>query len=136
MFILFGTGNKHKVETRGQFVCPKCSIKTEYTAKSSSQYFTLFFIPIFPIGKKSEQLVECQTCKSTYDTDVLKNNDYNLDGSPFKKDDYDIEIEPENNEMHTIKKCPNCQQKIRLQKGNVGVITCPSCRRRIYTSTK
>ena len=38
--------------------------------------------------------------------DVLKNNDYNLDGSPFKKGDNGIEIEPENNETHTIKNCP------------------------------
>ncbi|MFC1491939.1 zinc-ribbon domain-containing protein [Nitrospinota bacterium] len=136
MFVIFGTGHKHKVETRGQFVCPKCSIKTEYTAKSSSQYLTLFFIPIFPVGEKSEPFVECQTCKRTYCTDVLKNNDYNLDGSPFKKDDYDIEIEPQNNETYTIKNCPNCQQKIGMQKGNVGVITCPSCQRKIYTSTK
>ena len=51
-------------------------------------------------------------------------------------DDYDIEIEPENNETHVIKNCPNCQTKIRLQKGKVGTITCPSCQRKVYTSTK
>ena len=136
MFIIFGTGSKDKVETRGKFVCPKCSVKTEYTAKSSSQYFTLFFIPIFPIGEKKEPYVECQTCKRTYYTDVLESNNYYLDGSPFKKDDYDIKTEPENNETHVIKNCPSCQTKIRLQKGKVGTITCPSCQRKVYTSTK
>ena len=85
---------------------------------------------------KNEPIVECQTCKRTYYTDVLENNNYYLDGSPFKKDDYDIEIEPENNETHVIKNCPNCQTKIRLQKGKVGTITCPSCQRKVYTSTK
>ena len=84
MIVIFGLGPKHKVEARGQFVCPKCSIKTEYNVKSSRQYFRLFFIPIFPTGKKNE-IVECQTCKSTCNTDVLENNNYYLDGSPFKK---------------------------------------------------
>ena len=50
--------------------------------------------------------------------------------------DYDIEIEPDNNETHVIKNCPNCQTKIRLPKGKVGTITCPSCQRKVYTSTK
>ena len=136
MFIIFGTGNKDKVETRGQFVCPRCSIKTGYTAKSSSQYITLFLFPVFPVGERKEPFVECHTCKSTYDADVLKNNDYNLDGSPFKKGDNGIGIEPENNETHTIKNCPNCQKKLRLKKGSVGIISCPSCQRKIYTSTK
>ena len=44
-----------------------------------------YFLP----EKKNEPFVECQTCKRTYYTDVLKNNDDGLDGSPFKKDDYD-----------------------------------------------
>jgi len=136
MFVIFGLGPKHKVEAMGQFVCPKCSIKTEYNVKSSRQYFRLFFIPIFPTGKKNESVVECQTCNRTYYTEVLENNNYNLDGSPFKKDDYDIEVETESNETHTIKNCPNCQTKIRLQKGKVGTVKCPNCQRRIYTSTQ
>ena len=136
MIVIFGLGPKHKVEAKGQFVCPKCSIKRKYNVKSSKQYFRLFFIPIFPTGEKNEPIVECQTCKRTYYTDVLENNNYYLDGSPFKKDDYNIEIEPENNDTHVIKNCPNCHTKIRLQKGKVGTITCPSCQRKVYTSTK
>ena len=136
MFVIFGLGPKHKVEAMGQFDCPKCSIKTEYNVKSSRQYFRLFFIPIFPIGNKNEPSVECQTCNRTYYTEVLENNNYNVDGSPYKKDDYDIKVETESNETHTIKNCPNCQTKIRLQKGKVGTVKCPNCQRRIYTSTQ
>ena len=84
MFVIFGLGPKHKLEAMGQFVCPKCSIKTEYNVQSSRQYFRLFFIPIFPMGK-NESIVECQTCKSTYYTDVSENKNYSLDGSPFNK---------------------------------------------------
>ena len=118
MIVIFGLGPKHRVEARGQFVCPKCSIKTEYNVQSSRQYFRLFFIPIFPMGK-NESIVECQTCKRTYYTDVLENNNYYLDGSTFKKDDYDIEVKTESNETHTIKNCPNCQTKIRLDRKSV-----------------
>ncbi len=134
--LIFGYGPKHTLEAKGQFVCPKCSIKTEYNVKSSRQYFTLFFIPIFPTGKKNEPVVECQTCNRTYYTEVLENNNYNLDGSSFNKDDYDIKVETENNETHTIRNCPNCQTKIRLPKGKVGTVKCPNCQRKIYTSTQ
>ena len=112
--LIFGYGPKYTLEAKGQFFCPKCSIKKEYTVKSSRQYFRLFFIPIFPFGKKNEPVVECQTCNRTWYTEVLKNNNYNLDGSPYK---IDTEVETESNKTHTIKNCPNCQTKIRLVKG-------------------
>ena len=147
--LVFGYGPKYTLEAKGQFVCPKCSIKKEYKVKSSRQYFRLFFIPIFPIGKKNEPVVECQTCNRTWYTEVLKKNNYNLDGSPYNKDDYyDLdgsphnkddyayEAETESNKSHTIKKCPNCQTKIRLKNGKVGIVKCPNCQRRIYTSTQ
>ena len=147
--LIFGYGPKYTLEAKGQFVCPKCSIKKEYTVKSSRQYFRLFFIPIFPFGKKNEPIVECQTCNRTWYTEVLENNNYNLDGStynkddsynldgsPHKKDDFDIKVETESNKTHTIKNCPNCQTKIRLVKGKVGTVKCPNCQRRIYTSTR
>jgi ssDNA-binding Zn-finger/Zn-ribbon topoisomerase 1 len=66
---------------------------------------------------------------------VLENNNYYLDGTPFRKDDKEGEKKTERNESHTIKKCPNCQTKIRLRKGKVGIVLCPNCQRRIYTST-
>ena len=37
----------------GQFHCPNCNIKEEYGKKYVQDWFTLFFIPVFPIsGKK------------------------------------------------------------------------------------
>ena len=135
MFVIFGLGPKVKIEATGIFVCPRCKIKKEYRVKSSVEYFRLFFIPVFPTGEKKEPYVECQSCQRTYYTDTLENNNYNLDGTPFKKDDYDIEIQVDDDETHVIKNCPNCKTKIRLPKGKAGTITCPSCERKIYTST-
>ena len=136
MFVIFGLGHKKKVEATGMFVCQKCSIKTVYNVFSAREYFNIFFIPIFPTGESKEPYVECQNCKRTYYTEILDNNNYNLDGTPFKKDDYDIEIQVDDDETHVIKNCPNCKTKIRLPKGKAGTITCPSCERKIYTSTK
>ena len=98
MFWIFGLGPKQKVEAQGQFLCPNCSIKTEYKVRSSRQYFRLFFIPIWPVGETIKPFVECQRCNSTYNTEVLENNNYYLDGTPFRKDDKDGEKKTERNE--------------------------------------
>ena len=42
----------------------------------------------------------------------------------------------DSNGTHVIKNCPNCKVKMRLPIGRVGTITCPSCQRKVYTSTK
>ena len=73
LLILFGTKDRQKVVADGQFVCPKCGAKRDYEVISLREWFTLFFIPILPTANNEgkEDFVECGTCKSTYDTDVL-----------------------------------------------------------------
>ena len=74
LLILFGTKDRRKVVTKGQFVCPRCGVKKDYKVISLREWFTLFFIPILPTANNEgwEDFVECGTCKSTYDTDVLE----------------------------------------------------------------
>jgi hypothetical protein len=64
---------------------------------------------------------------------ILKNI---LNGSFFEKDNYTAQIKPERNNTHVVKDCPNCKTKIRLPIGKVGTVKCPSCQKKIYTSTK
>jgi hypothetical protein len=73
LLILFGTQDRRKVITDGQFICPKCGVKREYEVVSIKEWFTLFFVPILPTGNNEgrEEFVECKTCKKAYDTDVL-----------------------------------------------------------------
>ena len=74
LLILFGTKDRRRVETKGQFICPKCEVKRDYEVISLREWFTLFFIPILPTAndKEKEIFVECRTCNSTFDTDVLE----------------------------------------------------------------
>ena len=73
LLILFGTKDRRKVVTKGQFVCPRCGVKKDYEVISLREWFTLFFIPILPTANNEgrEDFVECRTCKTAYDIDVL-----------------------------------------------------------------
>jgi hypothetical protein len=69
--IIWGTrGMDSNVET-GEFNCPVCGEKQEYTLKEIKPYFTLFFIPIFPVGG-GERYVRCDGCGEAFREDVLE----------------------------------------------------------------
>ena len=74
LLILFGTKDRRKVVANGQFVCPKCGVEKDYEVISLREWFTLFFILILPTANNEgrENFVECGTCKTTYDIDVLE----------------------------------------------------------------
>ena len=69
--ILFGTKGKTTDVARGQFFCPRCRGVRPYVRKKVTNYFTLYFIPLFPTHELSE-FVTCQVCQTSYATDVLK----------------------------------------------------------------
>jgi transcription elongation factor Elf1 len=68
--IIFGTKAKTTTIGTGQFYCPKCGEERQYTHKKAKKYFSLYFIPIIPMGDMGEY-VECQTCGITYKPEVL-----------------------------------------------------------------
>lgn len=45
--------------------CPKCEQDTELISKSYRQWFTLFFLPLFPISGKM-RFSECANCATTF----------------------------------------------------------------------
>ena len=133
MLVILGTKSKRKVEAVGQFVCPRCKEKQDYEVKSVRQWFTLFFIAIFPIEKKKEYFVECKACQRSYYTDVLENNNYYSDGTSVigaTKSTNELE-----SETHTIRECPDCGTKLRLPKGKSGTVKCILCGEKFETST-
>lgn len=68
--IIFGTSNKMKTVGSGQFHCPNCRTMRTYERKQAKRYFSLYFIPLIPMGDAGE-FVECQTCHLTFRPEVL-----------------------------------------------------------------
>ena len=84
MIIIFGTKSKIIRENNGTFLCPRCQNLKKYLRKSIQTWFTLFFIPVFPVDEKKHTHVECQDCKSAYYKKALDENTFNFDGAEVK----------------------------------------------------
>ena len=69
--ILFGTKGRAIEMDRGQFHCPNCKIEKNYQKKYVQTWFTLYFIPIFPMGEKKNEHIECEECENIYHLDVI-----------------------------------------------------------------
>ena len=63
MFFLLGTRTKAKAIGQVERPCTKCGRNTMQTAIESKRWFTLFFIPVIPLG--SSQVVRCNLCGLT-----------------------------------------------------------------------
>jgi hypothetical protein len=68
--IIYGYKHREIQLGTGHFHCFKCEVQRPYRHKKIVRYFTLFFIPLFPLGTLSEY-VECQVCGRTYTADIL-----------------------------------------------------------------
>ncbi len=71
LLIIFGTKVKTRITDEGQFFCPSCQKERRYARKSGKNYFALYFVPLIPLGDVDE-IIECQHCGRSYNTDVLK----------------------------------------------------------------
>jgi len=81
-FIIFGTRGINSTIKQGDFLCPQCATERQYKHKKVTRFFTLYFIPLIPLGKAGE-FVECQTCKGTFVPGVL-DYDPNKDKNEFQ----------------------------------------------------
>ena len=69
--IIYGSRNREKELGTGHFHCPKCDDERDYVHKRVARYFTLFFIPLFPI-KTVGEYGECQGCGRAFKPLVLQ----------------------------------------------------------------
>ncbi len=69
--IIWGTKGVQDTLGGGQFFCPGCRDDRPYTHQKMSRYFTLFFIPLFPVSEVG-RYIECDYCMGTYDEEVLE----------------------------------------------------------------
>lgn len=70
-FIVWGSRGRNKEIGAGDFYCPDCGDYSGYRKIAVTRWFTLYWIPIFPMGKPVGEYVECGTCKSTFNDRVL-----------------------------------------------------------------
>lgn len=71
MFFIFGVGPKTKVVESNQFTCPVCRTHSRYELRQRRQYFSLFFIPLFPVSKQQNATVKCLHCGTEMPSMVL-----------------------------------------------------------------
>lgn len=68
--IIYGTRGKEVVEHYGDLDCPVCRKQTPCAHKAIKRYFTLYFIPLFPVGTVSTW-VECNQCGGQFKSDAV-----------------------------------------------------------------
>jgi len=70
MLLIMGMKARLKVLAEGMFACPNEGGEHHYRHVSARRWFTLFWIPVLPLGRLGEY-VECTSCGAQYDTTVL-----------------------------------------------------------------
>jgi hypothetical protein len=71
MLLIWGWKVRFKALGQGVFFCPSCGGDRNYTQQQGRRWFTLFFIPIIPLGYVGEEFIECATCRQAYKPSVL-----------------------------------------------------------------
>ena len=69
--IIWGSTGRDKVVARGEFHCPQCRFEAGFEHHKAQRYFTLYFIPLFPLETLGEY-VQCVHCGGQYDMRVLE----------------------------------------------------------------
>jgi len=90
--IIFGTRGVKSTIQSGEFICPQCNQSKPFRHRKVTKFFTLYFIPIIPLGKRGEY-VECRECKGTFVPRVLESKSSGIED---KKALYETAI------MHTM----------------------------------
>jgi len=69
--IIFGTKGRSIKMDSGEFHCPNCNTPRTYHKNYVQDWFTLYFIPTFPVSSKKNEHIECEECSSIYHLDVI-----------------------------------------------------------------
>lgn len=68
--IIYGWTTLQKTLSSHEFHCPQCGSVEYGDLKSANRWFTLYFIPVIPLGSQG-QYVECVSCAGTFHSEVL-----------------------------------------------------------------
>jgi tellurite resistance protein len=68
--IIWGSKGRTSTQATGDFYCSECSDYRPYGHKVVKKWFTLYFIPVFPMSTLGEY-IECNSCNSTFKMNAL-----------------------------------------------------------------
>ncbi|MCL2716767.1 MAG: zinc ribbon domain-containing protein [Alphaproteobacteria bacterium] len=71
MIFIWGTKGRIKTIGQGTFNCPNCRAPRQYEHRRAQRWFTLYFIPVFPMSTLGES-VTCNACNNSYVPAVLE----------------------------------------------------------------
>ena len=69
--IIWGSTGREKKVSEGSFFCPGCKSNVAYEQRKASRWFTLYFIPLFPLETVGEW-VTCKSCSGEFNTSLLQ----------------------------------------------------------------
>jgi hypothetical protein len=72
MLIIFGVKDKATTTETGTFHCPVCQSSQRFERKTMKRYFSLFFIPLIPLGGGPGSVVQCQNCGTQLPPDITR----------------------------------------------------------------
>jgi hypothetical protein len=68
--IIWGSRGLTSALDSGSFYGPRCDGNSRYTLQQVRSWFTLYWLPVFPIGA-AQRYVECRSCGGTFHEEVL-----------------------------------------------------------------
>ncbi len=71
MILFFGWRIVFRTIGQGAFHCPHEGADRDYRLRAARRWFHVFWLPIIPL-KRFGEVVECQSCHSRYEPDVLR----------------------------------------------------------------
>lgn len=119
--IIFGSKYVERAVRRGICLdkwCPSCNVVKQLEEYESVRYFTLYFVPIFPMGGKlGAPFFKCFGCGNCY---VITQQDYI---------DAEAAVRKAEREEKMVISCVGCNKSLRIpQLDSTIVVTCPHCK--------
>ncbi|MEQ8848156.1 zinc-ribbon domain-containing protein [Botrimarina sp.] len=70
--LIIGVSTKEKAKPQGRFQCPVCQSQQTYAELRHARRFTLFFIPVLPLGSSGTGRYVCTNCGSGFGSEVVR----------------------------------------------------------------
>lgn len=126
MWIVVGSKHKYIPKPNGLEVtktCPKCNGPRKLFEVVPKEYFTIFWVPLFPTDEK-QPVLECPGCQTRFRIDQ---GDYSL-AAKQRESNVPKESSRTTQAERVVVNCPICQCAARVPKADELIrVKCPKC---------